>query len=280
MSQHSSKTTALVAALGLSALSMQAQLNLHMGNSLTISDAAGDYSGPVAPGLWDVGYVNNGMGGAPGGPEVYAGAFNVTIVNNTTGGASFNLLTFCTDIDVYWMANGQSSQAYKVMNFSTSTGVDPTWPAGTKAVQNAAWIYNTQFLPNAGTMNNYQAAAIQLAIWAALYDTEATGVNAGKLDSTTVTAGEFQESGFNSQTVTDANNILSALQAVAGTSATSGYNEYWLAPVNGSGQVAALSQGLIAPMPVPEPTTLIAGALLMLPFGASTLRFLRKNRAE
>jgi hypothetical protein len=30
--------------------------------------------------------------------------------------------------------------------------------------------------------------------------------------------------------------------------------------------------------PVPEPTTMIAGALLLLPFGASTLRMLRRNR--
>jgi hypothetical protein len=30
---------------------------------------------------------------------------------------------------------------------------------------------------------------------------------------------------------------------------------------------------------VPEPTTVVAGALLLLPFGASTLRILRKNRA-
>jgi hypothetical protein len=29
---------------------------------------------------------------------------------------------------------------------------------------------------------------------------------------------------------------------------------------------------------VPEPTTMIAGALLLLPFGASTIRMLRKNR--
>jgi len=29
--------------------------------------------------------------------------------------------------------------------------------------------------------------------------------------------------------------------------------------------------------PVPEPTTMIAGALLLLPFGASTLRFLRRR---
>ena len=30
--------------------------------------------------------------------------------------------------------------------------------------------------------------------------------------------------------------------------------------------------------PVPEPTTMVAGALLVLPFGASTLRILRKSR--
>ena len=32
-------------------------------------------------------------------------------------------------------------------------------------------------------------------------------------------------------------------------------------------------------VPVPEPTTIIAGALLLLPLGASTLRVLRRNRA-
>jgi len=32
------------------------------------------------------------------------------------------------------------------------------------------------------------------------------------------------------------------------------------------------------PTPVPEPTTMIAGALLLLPFAASTVRFMRKNR--
>jgi hypothetical protein len=32
-------------------------------------------------------------------------------------------------------------------------------------------------------------------------------------------------------------------------------------------------------VPVPEPTTLMAGAMLLLPFGASTLRSLRKSRS-
>jgi hypothetical protein len=35
-----------------------------------------------------------------------------------------------------------------------------------------------------------------------------------------------------------------------------------------------------APAPVPEPTTLLAGALLLLPFGASAVRILRKNKTS
>jgi hypothetical protein len=285
MKQQSVKTVALVAALGYSAVSAQAQLNIHMGDNLTITDAAGDVGGsPIAPGLYDEGYVNGGTGGVVDTSEkVYAGAFNVTIVNNTKGGPAFNLLTFCTDVGVHWMANNQTSQAYKVFNFSGQMGLSPSWSAKPAAIQNAAWIYNTQFLPYAKTMSANQAAGIQLAIWAALYDTQSSN---GKLDSMSVAVGgggKFFESGFQAQTVTDANNILTALQGVAGTSVTAGYNEYWLAPTktqaNGDVVINAVSQGLIAPMPVPEPTTLIAGALLLLPFGASTLRFVRKKRA-
>ena len=45
----------------------------------------------------------------------------------------------------------------------------------------------------------------------------------------------------------------------------------WPLPVFGAGTLSASA--------VPEPTTVIAGALLLLPFGASTLRILRKSRA-
>ena len=46
---------------------------------------------------------------------------------------------------------------------------------------------------------------------------------------------------------------------------------------NGSSQVSVSSVQQSFHQ-VPEPTTMIAGALLLLPFGASTLRILRKNR--
>jgi len=39
-----------------------------------------------------------------------------------------------------------------------------------------------------------------------------------------------------------------------------------------------MAQFDITEVPVPEPTTMIAGALLLLPFGASTLRILRKRQ--
>ena len=45
---------------------------------------------------------------------------------------------------------------------------------------------------------------------------------------------------------------------------------------NPNGQSYNVNQDQLAI--VPEPTTMIAGALLLLPFGASTLRILRKNR--
>jgi hypothetical protein len=38
-------------------------------------------------------------------------------------------------------------------------------------------------------------------------------------------------------------------------------------------------QAQLVIVPVPEPTTVIAGVLLLLPFGASTLKILRKKRA-
>jgi hypothetical protein len=45
-----------------------------------------------------------------------------------------------------------------------------------------------------------------------------------------------------------------------------------------NGAVTLDRNNITVPTAVPEPTTLISGALLLLPFGASTLRILRKNR--
>jgi len=50
----------------------------------------------------------------------------------------------------------------------------------------------------------------------------------------------------------------------------------WVSSITWTTDVPEYWHGIT--LAVPEPTTMIAGALLLLPFGASTLRILRKNR--
>lgn len=50
------------------------------------------------------------------------------------------------------------------------------------------------------------------------------------------------------------------------------------ADLGGTGYGSALDN--VSVTPVPEPTTVLAGALLLLPFGVSGLRILRKNRVS
>lgn len=73
-------------------------------------------------------------------------------------------------------------------------------------------------------------------------------------------------------------------QYLAGvTTANINDNKYYVGsvyrPVTSTGLEAANGQDFIVKgVEVPEPTTIVAGALLLLPFGASTLRILRRHR--
>ena len=54
-------------------------------------------------------------------------------------------------------------------------------------------------------------------------------------------------------------------------------NLYFVSDIFANGFTGDVAANAVS-NPVPEPTTMIAGALLLLPFGASTLRIVRKNR--
>ena len=60
------------------------------------------------------------------------------------------------------------------------------------------------------------------------------------------------------------------------------YGPTWdtAAVVDGHGISWASPQNVPSPAAVPEPSTVVAGALLLLPFGVSTMRILRKNKVS
>jgi hypothetical protein len=255
-----------ISALALGALwatGAQAAL-INVTDSLTIS---GGINGSLA----DTGYVNGGTGGNTY-EHVYSGVFAVNVVNHSQLNNSFNIGTFCTDVGVNWNNN---PTAYTATGFAGATGVSPAWSSVPQAIQNASYIYNQLYLPaaNAHTLTADQAAGMQLGIWKVLYDTANSPLYNASADFTT---GQLRAYGFGTIAMSDAATYVGDVNSARnGSWNFTQYTDTWLDPVNND------SQGLIwnNTTPVPEPTTMIAGALLLLPFGASTLRFMRKNRA-
>jgi hypothetical protein len=146
-------------------------------------------------------------------------------------------------------------------------------PAG---IQNANYLFST-FAPKleggnvlngfVGSVND-QASAMAWAMYTALYNSTAFGAAA---DGTPTSGFDVALSG----------NLLQDYNIFLGDLAT-GYNGSTLA----TGYVLTPSLGqpgaeqTMIFTPIPETSTLIAGALMVLPFGASTFRILRKKRAS
>ena len=184
-----------------------------------------------------------------------------------------------------------NSHTYNVLDFSTaSPGIYPnTWavvsgqPVG---INNAAYLWNKygmDIVNNTGNVGyqGQRAAALEFAIWTALYDSTGYGQLgppnnwnwvAPSMDQTTQGYYDTDINGLISSGITGpqfTGNILEGQGAVSGGPNSGQSQEFFLL-----GTPAAHITGT----PVPEPTTLVAGALLLLPFGFSTLRILRKSR--
>jgi len=215
-----------------------------------------------------------------------AGGIQINKISETPGGPSLpsSYVTVCTDIEGT-LYLGQSYQyATPTTTFSGQTGVNPTWGAintpaylsshaansvnAAMAIQNAAYIfYKYGQLTSAGISGNAdQMAALQLAVWEALYDTVANG---------SVTGTRLTWSGGDATVLSDVNSWLSGLD---GNYGLTGYLLY-PSPLSGVNANGEPPQELLIANPVPESPTVIAGVLLLLPFAASTFRILRKKRA-
>jgi hypothetical protein len=187
-----------------------------------------------------------------------------------------SVISVCTDIGA--LIIGGAPYSYSgALPFNGQTGISPTWGAGNQspnsinqpnaaaAIQVAADVFYKHSSVLAGT-DNVLKAALQLAVWEALYDTSASG----SIYNLGVGQGRFYVNTGNSTAIADALSWL-------GESHTTTYAGYLLIPQTTYFGLPA-QEVFAQVVPVPEPTTLIAGALLLVPFGASTLRFMRKSR--
>jgi hypothetical protein len=204
-----------------------------------------------------------------------AGGIAITRTGGDTGVPN-NYVTVCTDVGGT-LYLGWTYTYDKPVAFSGLSGVNPNWGAdngfgGTptevsaaRAIQNAAELFYTHFDVLNGS-DTIAKAALQLAMWDAIYDTDASG---------NLTGNRFT---FSGNAAALAQEYLDALTHT--TTYTGGL--LYPDPLNQGNPNGEPPQELLMRTqdftPVPEPTTVLAGALLLLPFGASTLRILRKRQ--
>ena len=178
---------------------------------------------------------------------VYAGVYNLTVNNVATP-------SFCIDVahDVYV---GESFNDYSYTTLSSA----PDSPAGPMGATPAidieklwAAYYTSALTDNSGVT----AAALQVAIW------EIEG------------GGQALGNGNPGYTVTESDGA--GVSTLAATMLTALNHNSLNSEADLIGLVSPDGQSYV--VAVPEPATIISGVLMLLPFGASTLRILRKNR--
>jgi len=187
--------------------------------------------------------------------DVKAGVYNLIV--GGTGPTQIGGVTtpsYCVDVSRQQVM-GQLYQNYSYASITSA----PLTPAGPMSAAQAT-IVEKLWTAYDGTSAGANAAALQLAIWEELGN--------GSIVNTYSTG----------YTVTASGSTQTAAQAMI-TSVKTGANDNAV-PANLEILVSTTGQNYLVPntVPVPEPTTLIAGAMLLLPFGASTLRTLRRNR--
>jgi hypothetical protein len=143
---------------------------------------------------------------------------------------------------------------------------------GDSGIQNAQYLWRLFSPTIIASGNAAQGAGLALAMYEALYDSTGYGT------TDTADNGRFYVTGgLTGGVLTAYNFYLSALNN--GSSAANVAAALASGNILHSDEVGAGQDLIWNITPVPEPTTIIAGALLLLPFGMSTLRILRKTQA-
>jgi hypothetical protein len=236
-------------ALGLVGATLNAQATF-----TTVNDIWG--TGVPGNPEWNV--YNTGVGSAPGAGimEYLYGTGNFTRVNDASdlqwvglnGGATF---------DAIYAGNSQALYTAGLVGIPTSlilSGGGSTFATPSRSASPVPYTPITQpflFMDNSGGVNWYSDPTLNSA-------------DSGKDHMVT-----FAVTGY-----------LTTAGVASSYTAFTGGTHYVIAfedSANGDYDFNDLVVEVSGVAPVPEPTTMIAGALLLLPFGASTLRILRKR---
>jgi len=219
----------------------------------TVLAVGGSASGSVTLDLVSVGQVGNNNYQvvtlvASGGYSLNQSGVEAGVYNLKVNGVATP--SFCIDIATEQIEN----QLYNDYNYNplASSPVSVIGPMGSQAATDIEKLWAAYYSPS---MTSVQAAALQVAIW----EDEANNSGAG-ID----TAGKYTLTVSGNPSVTTlAGNMLTALPGLTAE----------------ADLIALVDSGQGYVVAVPEATTVLAGALLLLPLGVSTFRILRNQRA-
>lgn len=185
--------------------------------------------------------------------EVYAGIYNQTVNGVATSG-------FCIDV-AHDVTIGEQFNNYYYASLLNAAAA-PAGPMTAAQAVDIEELWAAYYTSAKGSA--LDAAALQVAIWETLGNGQPTG---NGLPGYTVSDGAALGDHPDATTISVFNQAQIYLNALPSLAATADLE----AIVSPTGQSYVIA--------VPEPTTILAGALLALPFGASLLRILRRNRA-
>jgi hypothetical protein len=209
---------------------------------------------------------------APGYPPDQAGPYAISSLTASSGlnpGSSFE--TFCLGTQINYSPG--STYSYQISDTVQPSGSPTASPPGVGSpgfvTWGTAWLYSQYRagLIGDGSNNDGENDALQGLIW------YLQGQSTTKPEGVTYSP----DSGFYT---TFLNDVMSAASK-AGVSDTSDANGafgvYALNLYTGSSSDPTYAQPQLCLVTTPEPTTFLAGTLMLLPFGSSAFRQLRKK---
>ena len=211
---------------------------------------------------------------APGYPPDQAGPYNVTISTSPlpsgiipiSSGGSFE--TFCLGTQVNYTPG--STYSYQISDTVQPTGgVEP--PGYDYVTWGTAWLYSQYRAGLVGDGSNIDGKndALQGLIW----------YLQGQSTTTPENVTYSPDMAYYNILLTEVEHAAFTAGVSDTSDANGAFGVYALDMYNGSPIEADFAQPQLCLVPVPEPTTFLAGGLMLLPFGVSVLRIVRKHLA-